>query len=1634
MGKRIVRTFLVIFSVLLLLVIAFFVAVRYPAFQTYLAHRVTDVLSHQLKTKVSIERVEISFFNKADLVNFYMEDDNHDTMIAAQDFNVRFKVFELFNKKVNISKVFLRGATLHLHRDSTGKKLNLTDIFARLSPGTTKPTTGKPNQLTWDINLAGVELENTDFSYKDEKSHMNLSVRVPKSDIALNDLDLKKNFIAIKYIRIDGVNVNVDLAKRIANPEDTSGVFHLLPNGPKITFDELALTNSSFSVTDHNNDSILPKGIDFKHLAFSAINLTAENGSIIGDTILTTVKNLAAKERSGFDLQQFTSQLRFSTNEITLDKLHIKTNNSDIKDYLSFRYNSLADFKDFLNAVRIKSHMENTKFSLKDLNYFVHTLDKVEHNQLVINGEIDGRVNNLKGRGIDIRTGSNTVFKGDFYTRGLPNIYNASLNLRVNRLATTIEDVKRLLPGVVIPDNFYSLGLIYYTGSVDGFLTDFVSNGKLVTSIGSATTDVNFKYDKNNNKASYSGNLALNEFDLGRFFKDTTNFGKVSLQTKIDGGGLTLESLHANLDGNVSNFTFKGYNYKDIKVNGSVIKKSFAGLLQIHDPYLDMDFNGKADLTQKTPVLNFEADIRKAAPKNLYLIKDNLVFSGKLQSNFTGSKVDDMVGSLQLDDASITRDDTINAKIKHLAINAKFLSGEKKSITLVSDFAEAEMEGNFTLKELPKALLVFANKTFTRGYVDTTSANLQQDFSLDLRIFEPGDLTRIIYPKLSNVHRSRITCDFNTLDNKLNLTANIPEVSIGKINIRRAEINASSANGKFDFASAVDKVYNGDSLMLDSVRLASKTVGDDIRFDLSVSDKRKFNYADVTAFLTPEREKAVLRMDTCQIKLGNNIWHFDPNNYIFIMGKKIITNNLAFRTNNQTIYVSSYLKNDTATSFKLTLDNTSISDFVSSFAAKSKEISGVVNGMLVAENVFYKPDLYADLVVEDFKLGSELIGDINIDSRLDSSGNNILVYASVKSGNLNPDYQNFIEARGVVSLAGTPSLKIDVDAQKLGLNFLNYKFFDRYVKNCKGYATAKLSIAGPLSKPLLTGKVHLVKDTVTVSFLNTTYHLNDQYATLDEHGFNLDGIVIRDIKNNLLYGNGRINHESFRNFALAIRVNTDNGQFLNTGPKESPGFYGIAYGKGYIDFNGDINSPTISGYAKTLPGTYCKLPINSSYETNRYSFYKFIGHGKDTVITNKILPQLKLNGVTFTLELDVTPDARMDIILDPVAGDVLTGYGNGHLQIAISKTGAITMYGDYEIVRGNYLFTLQNIINKRFDLSPGGTINFAGDVYKAHLNVDAVYEVRSSSADLIDDLINTNNNTQTGTSANQNQLANAALSRIPYRLLMNLAGPLERPTITFDIKAVDPDPAIKSYVEQRLAMLRNNESDMNKEVFGLLVMNRFIPLGYTTSNAIANSNNLGGTAANTVSEFISSQLSNYLSNLLEFANIRNLNVNIGYRQYDQLNNTAGTSTTNSATLDTRRELQLALSQRLLNNRLSINAGGNLDFGATTVDAQTGQPVTQSARNVIPTGNFEVEYSLTPSGTWRAKAFNRTNYDYYNSRNSNKTGIGISYRQEFDKPSDLIVKRNRLKAKRQAEKAKETGTPVDTSKPATPPTQ
>ena len=103
----------------------------------------------------------------------------------------------------------------------------------------------------------------------------------------------------------------------------------------------------------------------------------------------------------------------------------------------------------------------------------------------------------------------------------------------------------------------------------------------------------------------------------------------------------------------------------------------------------------------------------------------------------------------------------------------------------------------------------------------------------------------------------------------------------------------------------------------------------------------------------------------------------------------------------------------------------------------------------------------------------------------------------------------------------------------------------------------------------------------------------------------------------------------------------------------------------------------------------------------------------------------------------------------------------------------------------------------------------------------------------------------------------------------------------------------------------------------------------------------------------------------------------------------------------RRELQLALTTKFLNDRVTINVGGNVDFG-------TNQLGTNNDNTTYFGGNASIEYALTENRRFRIKAFTNTDYDYFNQSNVTRAGVGLSFKREFDKLKDLKIGKDEFK--------------------------
>ena len=372
--------------------------------------------------------------------------------------------------------------------------------------------------------------------------------------------------------------------------------------------------------------------------------------------------------------------------------------------------------------------------------------------------------------------------------------------------------------------------------------------------------------------------------------------------------------------------------------------------------------------------------------------------------------------------------------------------------------------------------------------------------------------------------------------------------------------------------------------------------------------------------------------------------------------------------------------------------------------------------------------------------------------------------------------------------------------------------------------------------------------------------------------------------------------------------------------------------------------------AATGPGTDIHFPLGASQEVGGISFVRFTGNGISAEQSDQAVD---LSGIRLDMKVAVTPDARFELIFDPTVGDIMRGRGNGNIAMAVTPSGDFSMKGDVELVDGDYLFTLRNLVNKRFGVEPGGHITWYGDPFNAIIDVDAVYRLRASLYDVIPPALRTE----------------AYKKRFPVEVLMHLSQNLMNPEIGFDVRLPSVDEGVRTQVNSALA----TPDDMNKQVFSLIVLNRFLPSDAT--GGPSDNSGLGGATAATGTELLSNQLSNWLSSFSS-----NFDLGVNWRTGDVIS---------------QDEVELAVSTAIFNDRLQLNTNVGVAYGAGG---------TQQGSNTV-IGDFSAEYSLTQDGKLRFKAFSQSNDRNLNQVDQAQTtqGAGLAYREEFDTLGEFFRK-------------------------------
>jgi len=482
-----------------------------------------------------------------------------------------------------------------------------------------------------------------------------------------------------------------------------------------------------------------------------------------------------------------------------------------------------------------------------------------------------------------------------------------------------------------------------------------------------------------------------------------------------------------------------------------------------------------------------------------------------------------------------------------------------------------------------------------------------------------------------------------------------------------------------------------------------------------------------------------------------------------------------------------------------------------------------------------------------------------------------------------------------------------------------------------------------------------------IDYLQTIYRLNDSIR-FDKNNIIFKNITVLDEKGNTAQLNGSVSHRNFNDFKANLVINTNDCMVLNTRPKDNELFYGTAFASGMTTIKSGTNSLSFDISAKTGGNTRFYIPLNSSETVSDYSFITFLNTDtatrkeeitKQTTVSPESETALDLN-----FDLEVTPDAEVQLIFDSKVGDIMRGHGNGNLNISYDQKGDFKISGDYIIEDGDYLFTLGNILNKPFTVENGGRIIFNGNIDDAEIEMKAIYKLKASLYEIL-----------------QDERFN---ERIPVECQINLSGRLFNPVIGLDIFLPTADESTRTYLKNVIT----TEEELSRQFLYLLVMNSFYS-DPTYRSGLTSTTSTGTSAmAVTTTEMVSNQLSNWLSQISN-----DFDIGFVYRPgYKDIN---------------ANEVQLALSTQLLNDKVIIN--GNFDVRGTGSSSSSTDQLT---------GDFDIEYKITDK--IRFKVFNRFNNPYTGKQAPYTQGFGLFFRQDFDKFSDLFRKKEKPEMKKEEE--------------------
>lgn len=1430
------------------------------------------------------------------------------------------------------------------------------------------------------LSIGTIDLNKIAMQYDNDVSALYTTINIGQLKTKEKTIDLQNNKIYLDELALNNSKMIVRLGKKqeakVVAQQVNQKIQAEKTAGWDFKITHLQLANNTIQFDNDNNPRLL-YGMDYSHILGNKLNLYADNFVMNTDSVGLQITKGSVYEKSGFQIDQVRGDLLYANNQTYLKNLYIKTPGSEIQKTVLLKYPSTDALKKNFSQAVLNLELVNSHLQVKDILTFAPQLRSnpamADPNAVwYLNIVGSGTLNRLNFESLRFDGLRNTHLNAQGSITGLMNPKQAGGNFTIYRFHTTQSDMA-LFTGKRLSNQQMSLPEEF---DINGTITG--NTGKLNTNLNVATSEgfigINGRFSNLTDlkTISYNASLRTTGLQLGKILRNPAQYGSFTGNFTVNGRGASANNINTRFTGIINSAGYNKYQYRNIRLNGFIKQSDFSVTTISNDPNAAFNLTASGSITANPSFkINGMIDSIKTLP--LHLTTTAMIFRGQVDataSNITGDNVDATI--------LITKGLFVSGTNRLPLDTLQLISGRNDTanyIQLKSNIANAYVTGDYRLADLGSIV-----QNSIEPYFSVTPPSKKPDlqpynfrFTADA-VYSP--VLAAFVPSLTAMDPIHAEGSFIS-NGGMNAIVTAPHIVYGGNDISNLTMRVTTSDSGLHLLGSTTRIKSGSSFDLYNTRINATALNNNINFSLGIDDQYAKNKYYLQGLLTqPAQGTYAVKLKPDSLLLNYQRWTVPANNLITIGTTNITASNFVLQKGNQQLSIASLAAVAGAQPLQVNFTNFQLATLTGFIKSDSLLVDGMMNGNVTFRNIMQQPVFTSDLTINDLSLRQDTLGNARLQV---STGNSNRYNTNVTLTGRGND----IALTGYFAPAGNNvNLNLDLNVKALQLHTMEGALASA-ITNASGAVNGTVKIAGTTGRPQIIGDLNFDKASFALTPLGSQFKIDNEKLSVTQNGFAFNNFTIRDSANNTLALNGTVLTSNFINYTFNLDVAAQNFEVLNNTKVQNKLYYGKLNITSKVHIAGTEIKPVVDGSVTVNKGTNLNIVVPQSEPgvQERKGIVQFVDM-KSPENDSLFLKQDSVHasntlGMDIAANIIVNKDAVFNVIIDPANGDFLNVQGTALLSAGIDPSGKITLTGTYTLEQGSYQFSF-NFLQRKFDIQKGSTITWTGEPTTAQLNVTAIYIANTAPLDLVSDQI----------SAPTAAIRNTYLQKLPFEVHLNLTGELLKPVVAFDIvlpqdKNYGVSNDIVTAVQSKLDQLRQDQGEINKQVFSLLLLGRFVGQNPFTSSG-GNAFDVASYARQSVSKLLTEQLNQMAAGLISGVD---LNFDV-----------ASTDDYTTGSRRNRTDLNIGLSKRLLNDRLKVSVGSNFEL-------QGPQNSNQKNNNIA--GNIAADYQLSRDGKYLLRFYRKNQYEGVVDGYIIETGIGFILSVDYNKFSQLF---NRKKQK------------------------